>query len=162
MALPQNTGVILYAAGYDPLVDYIAVQNGGVVTLQWSHTDPEPTEQQITDWSTDAATLPNGQLFSVWYSENGGDPLLTLRRKAKEALDEQQQENHALIRAVVIELLNYCNAQRARHNTLLQWLGTQTTLTNRGQLAAMQLNEATPAQARNAIKTRITNGDADT
>ena len=161
MPLPTNTAPVLTAIGYRPLVDFLCT-SGETVTLQWLHVDPQPTEQQINDWATDAAPLPSGQLFSVWLAEHGGDALLTLRRLAKEALDEQEAGDHALIRAVVVELLDYCNTQRQQHNALLTWLGAQGTLANRGQLTAMQLAEATPTQARTSIKSRIDAGNADT
>ena len=161
MSYPVNTHDILIASGYEHFRDFIFCP-GGSAPLQWLHADPQPTEQQINEWATDAAPLPSGQLFSVWLAEHGGDALLTLRRLAKEALDEQEAGDHALIRAVVIELLDYCNAQRQQHNALLTWLGAQGTLANRGQLTAMQLAEATPTQARTSIKSRIDAGNADT
>jgi hypothetical protein len=159
--LPSNTALILMALGYDSLDDFTASDKGTGVFLQWHHSDKQPTEQQISDWATDKTPLPNGRLFSQWQAENGGDPLATLRRKAKEALADQADEQNALVRAVVLELLDYCNEQRKRHNQLLQWIGGQLTLLNRGQLAALQLNEATPTQAKQAIVSRIENGEAD-
>lgn len=161
MALPRKTATVLIALGYDSLEDFTATASQGVISLQWNHTDPQPTEQVINDYASDTTPLPSGQLFSEWLAENGGDPLLTLRRKAKEALDSQAAEQNALLRAVVLELLDYANADRANLNTLLTWLGGQTTLTNRGQLSAMGSVEATPAQAKDAIKARLAAGEAD-
>ena len=153
---------VLVALGYNPPRDFTAIDDDGKVSLQWHHTDPQPTEQQINDWATDKTPLPNGRLFSQWQAENGGDPLATLRRKAKEALADQADEQNALVRAVVLELLDYCNEQRKRHNQLLQWLNSQATiLLNRGQLASLALHEATPQQAKQAIVSRIENGEAD-
>lgn len=67
----------------------------------------------------------------------------------------------AIIRSALIEILNYCNAERNKFNTLLAWLGTQGTLSNRTQLNAMSLIEATVQQAKDSIKNRINNGEAD-
>ena len=156
-----NAVQVLIALGYTKYEAVVRADGSGILVHKWNEADTQPTDQQITDWATDAAALPSGPLFSVWLAEHGGDVLLTLRRIAKEALSNNRVESNALIRAVVLELLDYSNAQRAEHNTLLAWLGTQTTLTNLGQLTAMQLNEATPVQARNAIKARLTNGEAD-
>ena len=62
--LPNNTGTILTALGYEPLTDFECAKVGGEVVINtWSHVDTQPTEQQLTDWSTDAAALPSGQLF---------------------------------------------------------------------------------------------------
>lgn len=159
--LHSQTPQVLASLGYLHLQDFEFGIDGTARKLQWHHADKQPTEQQINDWATDKTPLPSGQLFSQWQAENGGDPLATLRRKAKEALADQAQEQNALMRAVVLELLDYCNEQRKRHNQLLQWIGGQTTLLNRGQLAALALNEATPQQAKQAIVSRIENGEAD-
>ena len=66
MAYPTNTGHILIAAGYEPLVDFIATSSKGITTLEWLHDDPQPTEQQVADWASDATPLPNGQTFTEY------------------------------------------------------------------------------------------------
>ena len=43
----------------------------------------QPTDQEITDAGNDLTTV-NGQVFSEWQAENGGDPVLTNRRIATE------------------------------------------------------------------------------
>lgn len=161
MPLPQNVATVLIALGYDALQDFQASAEEQSIIVRWAHADPQPTEQQLNDYASDAAPLPSGQLFSQWVAEHGGDALQTLRRKAKEALASQEKEQNAMVRAVVLELLNYANAERNKFNLLLQWLGTQTTLANRGQLTALELIEATPQQAKQAISDRITAGEAD-
>lgn len=85
--------------------------------------------------------------------------LLASRRVAARARIDHMDE--AALRAVVIESLAYANEMRAKFNTLLQWLGTQTTLVGRGQLAAMTLPQATTQQAKQRIKGRIDGGEAD-
>lgn len=156
MTLPRNTADILTSRGYRVLAHFECVESspGDVAICKWDHADPQPTPEQVTQWG-------NAPEFSAWRQANGGDPLVTLRRKAKEALQSQSAEQSALIRAVVIELLDYANQQRDAHNSLLTWLGSQTTLVSRNSLPAMQLNKATPAQAKTAITNRIETGEAD-
>jgi hypothetical protein len=67
MAYPINTGAILKAAGYEPLVDFICERAAGSdLALEWLHTDPQPTEQQIQDYADDTTPLPNGQTFTEY------------------------------------------------------------------------------------------------
>ena len=137
----------LIALGYIPGIDFFVMQtDSGQVLSEWYNSDPKPTKTQL-------AAVTQEQIDNA--------RLMKLRTKAKEALADQAHEQNALVRAVVLELLDYCNAQRAKHNQLLQWIGGQTTLLNRGQLAALALNEATPQQAKQAIVSRIENGEAD-
>ena len=87
--------------------------------------------------------------------------LAQARAQAQTKLDDAKDDVLLLIRAVVLELLGYANAHRAQHNALLTWLGGQAQLTQRAQLTGMQTPQATPAQARTAIKNRIQAGEAD-
>jgi len=65
MAYPINTGAILTAAGYEPLVDFICERAAGSeLTLEWLHTDPQPTEAQVAAWSDDSQALPHGATFT--------------------------------------------------------------------------------------------------
>lgn len=137
----------LIALGYESIEDFIVAKtDNGIELSEWYHSDPKPTKTQL-------AAVTQEQIDNA--------RLMKLRTKAKEALADQAHEQNALVRAVVLELLDYCNEQRKRHNQLLQWIGSQTTLLNRGQLAALQLAEATPQQAKQAIVSRIENGEAD-
>lgn len=141
---PINSAEILRALGYIPGAhdgesDFVLRNALGVITLTWNHADPQPTEQQINDYASDTTPLPSGQLFSQWQAEHGGDAVQTLRRKAKEALDDQAAEQFALSRAIALVVLDEINLLRAEH-----------------ALAAR-----TPAQLRNAIKSKLTAGDAD-
>ena len=113
--LPNNTGTILTALGYEPLTDFECAKVAGEVVINtWSHVDTQPTEQQITDWSTDAAALPSGQLFSAWLAEHGGDVIATAKRIAKE-LQDSDEETARIIRAVVKLTVDEIN-------TLRQWI----------------------------------------
>lgn len=76
-------------------------------------------------------------------------------------LIESRDAQSAILRAILLELLNYVNTERANFNSLLTWLGGQGGLTNRIQLTNFQLNTATALQALTAIKNRIANGEAD-
>ena len=134
MALPGNTSVILQSLGYVPVVDFVCRKNtAGTVFLTWLHADPEPSE---------AAILAQGasQAFADWQAENGGDAALTLRKRAREALDASDQ-NGALIRAFALVVLDEVNALRAA--------------------AVPALPARTEAQLKNAVRAKIAAGDAD-
>lgn len=111
-----------------------------IIIDNWVDTDQQPTDQEIIDASNDLTTV-NGQLFSEWYAEHGGDHVATMRRKAKDALDDQNRETNALIRALALVILDEINALRTH--------------------AAIGLTARTAAQVRTAIKGKITAGDAD-
>ena len=72
-----------------------------------------------------------------------------------------QANDEAALRAIVLASLAYANETRAAPNTLLAWLGTQATLTQRSQLAAMGLTIATPTQAKAAVEAKMDGGEAD-
>ena len=162
MTLPDNTKLVIpfLFPGARNFDDFELSGQGGLHILRWNNDlGPEPTEQQINDAANDL-TIVGGQTFSEWLAENGGDPLLTLRRLAKLALDASES-NSAILRAVVLELLDHLNSQLAKYNDLLAWLGTQTVLINRAQLNDFAALLPTYAQARSAIKQRVTDGEVD-
>jgi len=65
MAYPINTGTILQAAGYEPLVDFICERAAGSdLTLEWTHADPQPSEAQVTAWGDDSQALPSGKTLT--------------------------------------------------------------------------------------------------
>ena len=111
MTLPTNTGGVLFASGYEPPDVVVSIDAAGTVSMEWNHADPQPTEQQITDWSTDAAALPSGQLFSAWLAEHGGDAIATAKRIAKE-LQDSDAETARIIRAVVKLTVDEINSLR--------------------------------------------------
>ena len=126
-----------FLLGHFPDADFTDTGTEMLIT-NWNDPTPQPTDQEIIDAGNDLTTV-NSQLFSEWYAENGGDPIATLRRKAREALDKQNAETEALIRALAFVVMDEINLLRAEHS-----------------LAAR-----TPAQLRDAIKAKITAGDAD-
>ena len=66
MAYILDTASILKAAGYEPETDFTATRNRDGVAIDWFHTDPQPTEQQIQDYADDTTPLPNGQTFTEY------------------------------------------------------------------------------------------------
>lgn len=74
---------------------------------------------------------------------------------------DEKSAQYAVLRGMLIEILNYDNTERTNFNSLLTWLGTQGTLVNRNQLPSAQLSIATVSQALTAIKNRIAAGEAD-
>lgn len=112
MALPLNTATVLSAAypAAVPLVDYECIRkvaDGPVEIETWNESlGPQPTEQQVNDWATDAAALPSGQTFSEWEAEHGGDVLATAKRKIREALDSDADLTRAGFQALILLLLD--------------------------------------------------------
>jgi hypothetical protein len=96
-----------------------------------------PTDQEIIDAGNDLTTI-NGQVFSEWYAENGGDATLTLRKRASDLLDKVN-DSEALLRALVLVMVDEINILRAEHS----------------------LADRTAAQVRTAIKNKLNSGDAD-
>lgn len=66
MAYPKTTGSILIALGYTSDTDFTVTARQGNITLEWLHTDPQPSEQYITDISNDVQTLPDGRTFTEY------------------------------------------------------------------------------------------------
>jgi hypothetical protein len=112
-------------------------ENNEIIISTWNDPSPQPTEQEIIDAGNDLTTV-NGQVFSEWYAEHGGDATLTLRKRASDLLDNVNY-NEALIRALAFVILDEINLLRAEHS----------------------LADRTQAQLRTAIKAKIAAGDAD-
>jgi hypothetical protein len=64
MAYSTSTGHVLISMGYESDTDFIASRSGGIITLEWFHTDPKPSEQDITDIINDVTPLPNGKTYT--------------------------------------------------------------------------------------------------
>jgi hypothetical protein len=135
MALPNDTASILIFLEYQLDIDFYVSANPTALT--WLSASPQPTEQEIIDAGNDLTTI-NGQVFSEWFAENGGDAALTLRKRASDLLDNVNS-NEALIRALAFVVLDEINLLRAEHS----------------------LASRTPAQLRTAIKAKLAAGDAD-
>ena len=140
MALPIEIDAPMiceFLIGHKANADFMSYLTEMVIQ-NWEDESIQPTDQEIIDAGNDLTTV-NGQLFSQWYAENGGDVTLTLRKTASDALDKINS-NEALIRALAFVVMDEINILRAQHS----------------------LADRTPAQLRNAIKAKITSGDADT
>lgn len=163
MTLPTNTGQILRAAGYRPSIDYIAQSAAGIISLVWSNSAQQPTDQQINDWGNSITPLPSGLTFAQWLAVNGGDASLTLRYKAKAILSENKSDA-AVLRAVILLMLDEFNMHTAKTNAIL------TAIDNAASLAALKtavaaitdLPTRTAQQLKTAIQAKIDAGDADT
>ena len=103
----KDAASILRAMGYGPDHDFDATETSdGKVSIEWRHTDPEPSVAAIEDIASGASNLDSGQSYSDWTAENGGDETLTEKRKAQE-LDPQ-------MRRLLRGLIAYCNDQYTR------------------------------------------------
>lgn len=109
----------------------------------------------------DVTTL-NDSFFAYSWSQAQEDAyqLGRLRTQAGSAITAR--EPHAMLtRAVLAALLDRLNTMAGQHDALLAWLGTQTTLTQRAQLAGFSLGQVTVIQARAAVASKISGGGAD-
>lgn len=132
MSYRADTAGVLMSLGYDPVLDFrVDVAGGGVITLQWLHGDPQPTEAEV---DAQAGT----QVYIDWVAEHGGDATKTRRKRAGDAVDGRAQSD-IVLRAALLVIMDEINTLRAEHS-----------------LAAR-----TAAQFRNAIKGKISSGDAD-
>lgn len=163
MPLPKNTADVLIAAGYQVLRDFVCVEQSGETRLEWSHTDPQPTEQQINDWANSTTQLPSGQTFAQWLAINGGDVLLTLHSQAKQFFAAQKYES-AVIRAFMLLVLDELNAHSTKLNSVLTAIDNAASLAQlKTAVAAItDLPVRTAQQLRTAIQNKIDAGDADT
>ena len=154
----MNDSLVLQAAGYENLVDY---QYHDVDGLKWLSGKAQPSQKQLDDWRNDLVPLPSGELFSEWFACHGGDPDKTRYRTAKKLLDDADEASATLLRAAIIELLENDNRLVRKYNQMLNWLGSQTSLGDRGQLTGFQGIEGTAADAKQQIKDRIDASEAD-
>lgn len=156
MSLPLNTGTVLEFLGYSPLSDYETAISSGVVALIWLSAQPQPTEQQIIDAGNDLTTI-NGQTFSQWYAENGGDAVATAKKLAKDLQDSDAAQNRAL-RAVVKLMVDEINSLRQWVTTFKSETAAATNLANFQSRVANNtpnLADRTYPQAKNAINDLI-------
>ena len=97
MAYPTNLQDILhFLLGRDGRQDdsWDVSRRGGVGLIHlWDEAKTgrlQPTEQEATDAVNDLVSV-DGQLFSDWFAEHGGDPILTRRRKLREMLSSSKE-----------------------------------------------------------------------
>ena len=94
MSLPTNHKHILAFLTPDSVpnvggVGVWIVSSTGVIA-EWNVTAAgrsQPTEQEVLDAGNDL-TVVNGQTFSQWLAEHGGDATQTKRRQAREKIDD--------------------------------------------------------------------------
>jgi len=154
--LPVNTSNIMTYLGYKVDIDYTLGQLDAGVVLAWLSVSQEPTEQEIID-------AGNSQAFLDWYAEHGGNPVLTLRRQAKEALSAQHA-NDLRFRAVMVEFVKEFNRHADKINSILDAIDNATSL---GDLktrvgAINDYPERSSAQLRTLVEAALDNGEADT
>uniref|UniRef100_A0A6M3IGV0 Uncharacterized protein n=1 Tax=viral metagenome TaxID=1070528 RepID=A0A6M3IGV0_9ZZZZ len=139
MSYPFSTAQVLLALGFELDSDFECTSSDSGTRLKWKSQTTQPTEQQISDYAADVTSLPGGQLFSIWLAEHGGDTTLTARRIAKEYIDQADDANYALTRALGLVVLDEINTLRGQHS----------------------LAPRTKAQLKAAIKAKIDSGEAD-
>lgn len=140
--LPELTPAILQflIRGSAPDRDFSVIQDAaGTRINRWERAEREPTEQEIADAANDLTTV-GGQVFSEWLAEHGGDPALTSRREAREALALADSRIETLLRALALVVMDEINILRAQHG----------------------LAPRTGSQIRLAISNKIDSGEADT
>ena len=90
-----DTAAILISLGYTPGIDFIATSVDGVVTLNWTNTDPRPTPEDIAQkellwrnaatWATQAKARKDREAKAALALPDSDDPVI-LRRKLNAAL----------------------------------------------------------------------------
>ena len=83
MTYPSNLDSILrYLTG---VADAWLIRsiNDELLIREWNHTDPQPTEAEILAAS-------QSQAFLDWEAERGGDPVLTKRKRVKDAFQSDE------------------------------------------------------------------------
>ena len=105
MALPQNTSKIIEFLRPGIIQsEYSVTDRKGLITIQeYNGSGVVPTEQELLDAEA-GSTLVNGQTFTQWHDENGGNPTLTYRKKVKDRVDETSKIGVEL--RAIIQLFN--------------------------------------------------------
>ena len=151
----MNPGVYLYL-GFNEK-DFAITKKGtggsAIFTLDWYSISPQPTEQEI-------ATAEASQAYLNWYAESGGDPVKTLRKKTSDSLS---QDSGALLRSVILTLVDEFNRHSGRTNAILTAVSNATSLaTLKTEVALINpIPARTGAQLRAAAIAKIDAGDAD-
>ena len=140
-----------------PNIDFLLVDlvsRGGITTIdRWDAPEIQPTEQEIT-------TAEASQAYIDWYADNGGDPVKTRRKQTSDSLG---QDSGALLRSVILILVDEFNRHSDRTNAILAAVGNASSL-GALQSAVGLINPIparTGAQLKAAAIAKINNGDAD-
>lgn len=149
-------------------------EGGTLVVTFWETTElgAQPTQQEVDDAVSDL-TVVNGQTFSQWLAEHGGDPVLTKRREARaehvvgssplsvaqraEMAERNMRDNYLTTR--IMELQAVVDAMLASSGQV-QAL-RDAGLAARGAAWSPTATRTRPA-ARASLKDAINNGAGDT
>lgn len=140
--------------------DYALNGNTGQIS-GWKHGAAQPTEQQIADAEADRTTV-NGQVFSQWLAEHGGNAAATLRREAREALSAARAES-ALHRAALLVIVDEFNRHTEKFTALRNAIANANSLAEVKTAAAAidPIPVRTGQDLRNAAEGKINAGAAD-
>lgn len=158
MAYNSLTPFVLSFLGFSRNVDFEVENRKGAYSVRWLSGATQPTEAEVDDAQADV-TVVNGQTFSQWRAEHGGDSTLTFRREAKDRIDALITES-AVLRALVFRLVEELNAHSATTNAILLAAENATSLASfqAAMNAIADLPTRTAVQVRNAIKSDIDAG----
>lgn len=139
--------------GEDYQVGKRGVGEAATFTISWYSVSPQPTEQEI-------ATAGVSQAYIDWHAENGGDPVKTLRKQTSDSLG---QDSGALLRSVILTMVDEFNRHSNRTNAILTAVGNATSLaTLKTEVALINpIPTRTGAQLRTAAIAKIDAGDGD-
>ena len=156
MAITASTPFVLGFLGYkdeDFTVSKYGVGVEAVFLLSWHSASQQPTEQEVTDAEV-------SQEYIDWYAENGGDPVKTLRKQTGDSLS---QDSGALLRAVILILVDEFNRHSDRTNAILTAVGDATSLATLQSAVGLinPIPARTGAQLKAAAIAKINSGDAD-
>ena len=167
MALPANTSLILQFLHQSegPLEAWSVRQDGaGTITIDaWDAAAPQPTEQAIIDAGNDLTEI-NGQTFSQWEAEHGGDAAATAQRKVVETIDRPTQRLEVILRGLALLSMDEVNILRTWMRDFKAEVAAATSLGNlQARIAGLStLNDRNKLQAMAGIKNKINSGNADT
>lgn len=141
----------------------IAIYNAQANTVKTFIRDDYPQGYTPPEGYT---LVPHDELPQGWTPEpdtSHQEFVQQLRQQAKAILDEQQAANSAVLRALVLVLIDEVNHLRQWVTALKAQIGLSTNLANMqtriGQFP--DLPDRTGTQARDAIKGKIEDGHAD-
>jgi hypothetical protein len=157
VSYPANTQEILRSLGFIPETDFSVSSSPitEVITLSWLSAATEPTEQEIID-------AGNSAEFAAWYADHGGDPVLTRRRIAREAIEGLRDTDH-LIRAALFAIVDELNRHADKHNEILDAVDAAVSLADfKSRVAAIgDYPQRTRPQLKAAAVDIINDGTSD-
>ena len=144
--------ILTYMLGHNPSAT-IAQEGSGIAVYGWEEVEAPPTQAAVD--ATEAS-----QSYIDWYAENGGDPVKTLRKQTSDSLG---QDSGALLRSVILILVDEFNRHSDRTNAILTAVGNATSLSTLQTEVALinPIPARTGAQLRAAAIAKIDGGDTD-